>query len=258
MFTVRFDTPDYLDTGSADYIIMHDGLGSGTPMSVTLSGAGVISGNSYSISVILDQADNAGGAVQETVSTVTGTFTGDSPQTIDISTLGVPTTYTGASVHSSNGSYPPGLSATVTTPNDSLSSTVTDFTYELAGADTFHLVYGPSVAFSGTTSSTTAAQGETLTASFTYVPGVSIGEGVTGSDLHLELEVLKDSDNTAAGTTSSGLEQNYGGLSNATLTLSNGLTDGETITAKVILRTGTTSAQGDTSVTLLEQQFTIV
>lgn len=255
---MRLDTPDYLDSGSADYIIMHDGVGSDPAMSVTLSGAGVISGHSYSISVILDEDNIGSGNVQETVTTVTGTFAGGTPQTIDISSLGVPTTYTGASVHSSNGSYPPGLSATVTTPNDSLTSTVTAFTYELAGADTFHLVYGPSVAFSGTTSSTTAAQGETLTATFTSVSGITQSEGLTGEDLHLELEVLKDSDGTVAYSSQSNLEQNYGALNNPTATLSTGLTDGETITAKVILRTGTTAAPGDTSVTLLEQQFTIV
>jgi len=257
VFSVQLNTPDYLDAGSADYIIMHDGIGSDPAMSITLSGAGVIAGNTYSISVILDPADIGTGNVQETVATATGTFAGASPQTIDISSLNVPTVYTTKSVHSSDSQFPPGLSATVTTPVESLSSTVTTFSYELAGADTFHLVYGPTVAFSGTTSATTASVGETISATYTGVSGVSLSTGITGSDLHYELEVTKDSDGTAAGTNTNNNPLPYGNTSVSGLTLSN-LSVAETITARAILRTGTTASPGDTSVVINEQQYTIV
>lgn len=253
---MQLDTPAY--QSGDHYILSYDGIGGAyDAFSVTLSGAGVIQGHNYSVSVILDIGDAANGNVNETVKTVTGTFAGGSPQTIAIPSLNVPIVYTSASVHSTDKPYPPGLSATITTPVDGLTATESTFTYELGTATRFDLVYNATATVTGATSATTAAAGDVISITRVAVPGLTDSEGATGGEMSYQFTFTDQNGNNAYSALSNNLI-NFGSPSVTTFTVGGGVNVGDTLTLKGFINAGTTTSYEQSSIEFLNQTFTVV
>jgi hypothetical protein len=211
-------------------------------MTVRFTGAGVLAGNTYSLSVILDKNNVGTGNIQETVATVTGTFAGSSPQDIAVATLNAPTVYTQTYGYSDQGTYPWGLQATVTTPNEGLSNTV-------AGATTpttdTKLVFGPAVSdlkVNGSAAGSTISTGDTLTLDATAGPTTnSIGGCSWNTNFTIDGVPFSASSNIS-----------FSGASDASFTVGS-ITNGVTYTLqfKAVKTTG-----ANQSIVLFEHVFT--
>ena len=157
VFETELLTPSYNTTGGTNprALILRDGftqshgdLTAQDPFSIRFTGAGVISGHTYSVAVKFDTRQIGTGP--ETIGTATGTFSGGSPQTVAITSLSEPTaahTDSGyfRSYHNysnlGGGQYQPNyiwkVESTITTPVDGLSTTNTNFdNTEFSTADT--------------------------------------------------------------------------------------------------------------------------
>ena len=171
-FTAEMQPVDYdgPDTGVAFYHKSGTQLPTGSTDSFTVevTGAGAVAGNTYSLSVIADIDDFAGGSVQETLTTVTGTFSGSAPMTITVPSFSEPTTFTNWDMVSSSGNYHWGAELTLTTPNDNLTSTA-ECTLDSTLTEAL-LVWGPEVSnfqVDGAAAGSTISTGDVITFNWT-------------------------------------------------------------------------------------------
>lgn len=175
-FTAEMQPVDYdgPDAGVAFYHSSGTQLPTGSTDSFTVevTGAGAVAGNTYSLSVIADIDDFGNGAVQETLTTVTGTFSGSAPMTITVPSFSAPTQFTAWTMVSTSATYAWGASLTLTTPNQGLTSTA-ECTLE-TGLTEALLVWGPTVSnfqVGGSAAGSNISTGDTIT--FDWSAGAS-------------------------------------------------------------------------------------